>query len=645
MDDVLIFGNQRPFPGALLFRSAASAEMSDQDMIESLMPAIEKLNMESQDHARLPREMLLPIPLGANELQKSSKGTIMRGKAEEQYAGEIEAVYRRLESSIGERVPDEEVANAIQTFVRELVGTSVGVDDDLLSHGVNSIVSMQIRYKLKRLLFPGSDDLPLSIVEDRGTINRLAAWISNVRSGQPSLDSEDELQLMDELVHELGSFEGNRNFSPTGQRGMPQKEVILLTGVTGGLGAHVLDQYRRSSSVSLIVCLVRGSDNHAAKERVVKSLSSRKLAPISRFHNPDASQDQLTQLESLSKDHGEASLLVLPYKASEPHLGLAPDVYEMLANSVTKIVHAAWAVNFRMRLRSFVREHVAGLRHVLDFALLARNPPQIAFVSSTASVSNFSAPAHDKGSLPGLVPESRSQSPKDASQLGYSRSKWVAEQICHKAEEQCPSLRGRITIMRVGQLSGATTNGIWNMQEAWPLMLSSVKATACLPDLDESLSWLPVDVAAKAVIQALNANRGGQELGTSEDGLDSERVLHIVNNDRTTRWSDLLQWMHEDGVLFEVVQPREWVKRLEPLQKQRHDHPALRLLGMWQERYAPARGEDDPESADDLRDEPERMFDSQRAKQVSPALAHDMKPVDKEHGLKLWTWIESNAEA
>ena len=352
----------------------------------------------------------------------------------------------------------------------------------------------------------------------------------------------------------------------------------------------------------------------------------------------------MTQLESLSKDYGDASVLVLPYKASEPDLGLESDVYEVLAKSVTKIVHAAWAVNFRMRLRSFVREHIAGLRHILDFALQCRHLPHIAFVSSTASVSDFFLRAHDKDHRPGLVPEAKSQSPKDASPLGYSRSKWVAEQICHKASEQCPSLRGRIAIMRVGQLSGDTANGIWNMQEAWPLMLSSVKATACLPDLDEGLGWLPVDVAARAVIQANGVRGGGQEVGASKDDLDSGRVLHIVNNDRTSRWSDLLQWMHEDGVHFEVVQPREWIKRLEDLQKQRHEHPALRLLGMWQERYAPAHDEDHAEPAHASGGEAEKQFDNHRAKQASHALAHDMKPVDKEYGMKLWRWIESNAE-
>lgn len=68
--------------------------------------------------------------------------------------------------------------------------------------------------------------------------------------------------------------------------------------------------------------------------------------------------------------------------------------------------------------------------------------------------------------------------------MGYSRSKWVAEAICARAHEKS-RLKGRISIVRIGQLCGDTKSGIWNVTEAWPLMLSSVEVLGALPDLDE----------------------------------------------------------------------------------------------------------------------------------------------------------------
>lgn len=101
------------------------------------------------------------------------------------------------------------------------------------------------------------------------------------------------------------------------------------------------------------------------------------------------------------------------------------------------------------------------------------------FCSSTASVLGPSA------SSP--VPELVSQDPRDASTTGYARSKWVAEAICAKVHDST-SLHNHIAILRIGQLTGDTKSGVWNVNEAWPLLLSSVELTGVLPDLDEVIS-------------------------------------------------------------------------------------------------------------------------------------------------------------
>jgi len=78
-----------------------------------------------------------------------------------------------------------------------------------------------------------------------------------------------------------------------------------------------------------------------------------------------------------------------------------------------------------------------------------------------------------------IIHEKLSEDPHDAGSLGYSQSKWVAEQVCAK-------FPGDVTILRIGQLCGDTIHGIWNEAEGWPLMIRSfANDVNCLPALNE----------------------------------------------------------------------------------------------------------------------------------------------------------------
>ena len=67
--------------------------------------------------------------------------------------------------------------------------------------------------------------------------------------------------------------------------------------------------------------------------------------------------------------------------------------------------------------------------------------------------------------------------------MGYARSKHIAEWICNCAWEQ--QMKGKIGILRLGQLCGDTTNGVWKPEEGWPLLIGSANLVGCLPELQE----------------------------------------------------------------------------------------------------------------------------------------------------------------
>ena len=701
LEDVIIFGDGKPYPGALLFRAAQAANLSDDDLLTRLSSVVERMNRESQSHARIPRSMLTLMPRLETNLEKSSKGTVLRRKAYERFAEEIESAYEHAlpNRSSPVKVPDANISEAIRDIVIKVAGDSKSSEDkvgeladetDLFSYGLDSVACIQIRHALTRLV-PNATTLPLTVVQDTGTISDLAAFLLRMRSGSDvhSLDDNhrDEKPQHDLMLnlakkysvfsdgHEIPEQSSRIASSNTGQS--HTGTCVLLTGPTGSLGAHILSQLLSESSISKIHLLVRGTTPTACRERVLKALSSRRLPIPIDF---------------------DTKVQIYNFKLSNARLGLSTEDYKSLTQTIDVIVHLAWSVNFLIPLRSFVSTHLEGLRNLINFALSSPKrsfPPRLIFCSSVAAVSN-----HGSISKSPTVPESVLLSPSTSGSTGYARSKWVAEQLCAAAHERT-RLKNRISIARVGQLSGATDSGVWAASEAYPLMLSSGKITRCLPDLDtarrnqgladgEVLGWLPVDIAARAFVEEILGKsnptataeldlRTTTTTTTEEEAATGIPTHHVLNPSTTTTWSTLLSTLsHHES--FETVPLQVWLSRLQSLQESPHpaerNHPALKLLGFWRDAYGspaakvvshPKAGEGEPvyrrnhqgnsndsegryakEGEDDTTTDTEKCreallsYEMTQTHRKMPSLRNLEGVMNEIYILKLWIWIKEN---
>jgi thioester reductase-like protein len=256
------------------------------------------------------------------------------------------------------------------------------------------------------------------------------------------------------------------------------------------------------------------------------------------------------------------------------------------------------------------------------------------------------------------VPEVLVDDPAAASELGYSRSKWVAEHVCARANGH-PRLAGRVGVFRVGQLAGASDTGVWNAKEAWPLMLSSVQETAALPELEgEVLDWLPVDTAALAMIQGAEDRAIGDCAEDNNDESGGVRVYHVVNYHVRPEWSELLRWVKERQD-FETLPPAAWVARLEQLADKGSQHPALQLLEHWKRAYSNGqeqevvgggggrgRGQRRQSGIDGTEGPPtateRKAFAVQRSIERLPAL-RTVEPVSEAYFARLWEWLREAA--
>ncbi|KAI9844350.1 MAG: putative NRPS-like protein biosynthetic cluster [Sclerophora amabilis] len=615
VEDVLVVGNGRQSAGALIFRAKVMSEKSDNEFICSIWPEIERLNKSGPAHTIISEDLLFAVDKDELPLEKSSKGTIMRKRADDRFGNVIAKLYGRSDgeqhkppdsSSVPQITQDEDVLEKISEIVMTVLSLTEAIrrDADLFAYGVDSVAAMEIRASVQRLLLPPSpESLPLNIVYDCGTIEKLTEFVLQRRHGN-IIHFEDEIQKMLALAEKYGNLITEpiltrpKHNDPLNGTKSPAEDHVILTGATGALGAHLLDIYRERDSVSRIVCLVRAKDAASARERVNKSLLVRGKRTL------DTSNDKVICFTS---------------KLGDENLGLPIEIYNDLASRATIILHAAWAVNFSMRLRSFEKDHIAGVLNLINFALSSDReiPPAFLFCSSTASVMGA------RGRSP--IPEKISTDPHSSSPLGYSRSKWVAESICRQAHQRS-LLRGHIGVLRIGQLCGDTEGGVWNVTEAWPLMLSSVRVTNSLPDLDEPLSWLPVDIAACAVAQVAS------HLSSPASETAETPVYHVVNSDKTSTWRDLLLWMKNLESPFAVVSPKDWVSDLENLQGQAAKHPARKLLGLWKNAYA---------SEDKSSREPTVDISMAKTMEDAPIMRH-VQPINEEHFRLIYQWMEEN---
>jgi thioester reductase-like protein len=544
--------------------------------------------------------MLVPLPHQTQPLEKSSKGTIIRRAANARFEKIIDGAYDSQEAGEDSEVADEDLPKHLVSLIQSLTSQSDELTEnmDLFSYGVDSIACMQLRTRIRRLIPNCKQDLPMSVIEDCGTIQRLTEYILRKRHGESDASAEDEEQLMLDLVKQYGSFDQSTTSSQMNpQNSMTRGEVIVLTGATGALGAHILALLQESKKVEAVYCLVRGTDEHAAKERVSKALQQRGLD------------------DPLSGNANSLKINVIQAQLSEQRLGLNDELYKYLAKEATSIIHVAWTVNFRLKLRSFIKDNIAGVRNLLDLALKVprSDPPRFTYCSSTASI--MQGPSDSSGHLP----ENMQPDPSSASPLGYSRSKWVAEHICLEAHNRT-NLHGHIAVVRVGQLTGDSASGVWNSKEAWPKMLSTARLINCLPDLGtEPLDWLPVDIAAKAFLDITEQDSG------REKGMP---MYHVLNPHQEPTWHQMLQWIKKNED-FEIVEPKEWVSRLE--KREGSDHSAMKLLGLWKESYGHADGEAKPRPQFSMKDTKRKI-----------AALRDVQPLDEGYVNRMWTWIQAN---
>lgn len=152
--------------------------------------------------------------------------------------------------------------------------------------------------------------LSRNVIFDTANTDRLAKRLYALRLDDVlAEDAEDEIEEMETMIKKYSAFKRH----VPGSTPAPEGHVVVLTGSTGSLGAHILALLLTRSDVRNVFCLVRGEN---PQERVLEALRQR-----------DLSLPDTTSLVALTSD------------LSRKDLGLSPEAFDKLQNETTTIIH------------------------------------------------------------------------------------------------------------------------------------------------------------------------------------------------------------------------------------------------------------------------------------------------------------------
>jgi fatty acid CoA ligase FadD9 len=317
---------------------------------------------------------------------------------------------------------------------------------------------------------------------------------------------------------------------------------------------------RLSQSGGTLICIARGRDFGAARERIADALDR---------GDPDLNRE----FQTLAADH----LDVLAGDIDEPYLGLDGGTWNRLADDVDLVVHPAALVNHVLPYSQLFGPNVAGTAEVIRLALTSKLKP-VNYVSTVAVALNGDDAL---GEDVDIRTASAVRKIDDTYANGYANSKWASEVLLREAHDLC-GLPG--AVFRCDMILAHTRYaGQLNVSDLFTRLMLSLVATGIAPNsfyepdaegnrIRAHYDGLPVDFIAEAI-----ATLGGK-------ATDGFHTYNVVNpHDDGISLDQFVDWLIEAGhPIQRVGDYHTWLTRFEAamwaLPDKQRQHSELNLL-------------------------------------------------------------------
>lgn len=440
---------------------------------------------------------------GAVEWLGRSDGLVRyRGCLIEQ--AELERLQPPAGADAGEGAPLTETQQRLAAIIGEVLKLdAVPPDAPFFKIGGTSLLATQLVFRIQEAF---QVNVPLRSLFATPTVRAMGQAIDGAKTAKTS----DKAAGAPNLKLEIRLDAAVRPQAPHAP--VPNPGRVLLTGATGFIGSFLLAELLEQTAAD-ITCLVRARSDDEAAGRLEQSLRDFGIW----------SEAQRGRIHPVAGD------------LARPLLGLTPDRFEQLAETLDAIYHSGAVVNFIQNYAELKPANVGGTHEVLRLAALGR----------AKAVHHISTIAVYPSDQPSPIREDDPATNTAGLRLGYTQSKWVAEQLVSTARN-----RGlNVTVYRLGRVSGHTRTGALQVHDfLWNMIRVCVELGAA-PAIETLVDMVPVDYAARAIIYL------------SQRAENQGRNFHFVHP-RPWSLGEIAAWMRSYGYALESVPVGQWRERL-----------------------------------------------------------------------------------
>lgn len=282
-------------------------------------------------------------------------------------------------------------------------------------------------------------------------------------------------------------------------------KVILVTGVTGFLGAHMLSELLEKTNAR-IYCLVRATSTENAMQKII------------------AKQEQYKIYQAQYRTR----IVPVLGDLAQNKLGLSDHDYELLASEVDSIMHVGAWVHHIYDYKTLYPSNVASVKEALKLSVYKKNKA-MHFISTL--VTGTVSPVERLPLLDSNTAEAQ------LSFNGYVSGKWVAEQLLKEAHA-----RGIVAhVYRPGNIIASVAHGVYEPEDNHTLMRLKglLQLGQGFVQPDEQVEMMPVDLLAQAIIEVSK---------------NPKLFCYNMNNAQTISWKNYLQIAQDIGFEFNFIE-------------------------------------------------------------------------------------------